>query len=109
MYKYDLHVHSSDSDGKYSKVDLLEKARENNIEVIAFCDHNSCENMNPRIIKQEYLEKYGMNSETLIIPAIEISAGSDPYRGIHILGYGIKDIGLIKSKIHEIDRQNEEM
>lgn len=36
MYKYDLHVHSSDSDGKYSKVDLLEKARENNIEVIAF-------------------------------------------------------------------------
>lgn len=109
MYKYDLHVHSSDSDGKYSKVDLLEKARENNIEVIAFCDHNSCENMNPRIIKQEYLEKYGMNSETLIIPAIEISAGSDTYRGIHILGYGIKDIGLIKSKIHEIDRQNEEM
>lgn len=103
---YDLHVHSTNSDGKYSKIDLLEISRKNDIQVIAFCDHNDCSNLNSKKIYEEYKEKYGKESKTLIIPAIEISAKSEKYRGIHILGYGIRDIDKMQKKIDEINKKN---
>ena len=105
-YMYDLHVHSTDSDGKYSKVDLLEIAKLKNIKVIAFCDHNSYKNLDNRIIKREYEEKYHRKSDSLIIPSIEISAGSNKYRGIHILGYGLRNIKPIKEAIDSVNIQN---
>lgn len=41
--KYDLHIHSSCSDGKYSKLELLRYFNENNFEVVSFADHNYIE------------------------------------------------------------------
>lgn len=103
---YDLHVHSTDSDGKYSKVQLLELARLKKMSVIAFCDHNSYQNLDSNKIKAEYEKRYHEKSDILIIPAIEISASSDKYRGIHILGYGITNIKPIKDCIDRINEQN---
>lgn len=106
MIKYDLHVHSTNSDGKYSKVELLKMAQKNNIEAIAFCDHNDCSNINSIEIQRQYEEKFKEKNNILIIPAIEISCKSDNIRGIHILGYGIKKIEIIEKAIEDINNKN---
>ena len=38
--KYDLHIHTSCSDGKYSKLDLLKYLNGLNYEYVSFADHN---------------------------------------------------------------------
>ncbi|MDO5557030.1 MAG: PHP domain-containing protein [Clostridia bacterium] len=106
IIKYDLHVHSSDSDGKYNKIEILEKAEEKKIELIAFCDHNTLGKYSVEEIKRIYYEKNKKECNTIIIPSIEISAGSNKYKGIHILGYGIKDFKLINRCLEDIDYRN---
>lgn len=39
--KYDLHIHSTVSDGKLNKEEIISLAKEKKLEVISFCDHNS--------------------------------------------------------------------
>lgn len=36
----DLHIHSSNSDGKYSVKEILQMAEAKQISAISFCDHN---------------------------------------------------------------------
>ncbi len=36
----DLHIHTSNSDGKYNVKQILEMAEEKHINTISFCDHN---------------------------------------------------------------------
>lgn len=105
MY-YDLHVHTNESDGKYSKLEILKYASKKGIRVIAFCDHNICKNINSNKITVEYENEYNEKLNAVIIPAIEIDADNATYRRIHILGYGLRKPELIRKKLFEIQMSN---
>lgn len=99
MNKIDLHIHSHVSDdGQYDLQTLLDKAYQNNIEIIAIADHNST---------KAYLEEVNSH-EIKIIPAIEMDCtflGKD----FHLLGYGIDPQAKIFEKIeNDILKQEKE-
>ena len=80
MIRYDLHVHSTASDGDLSPSQVMEKAAGQGISVIALTDHDTtsgCEEA------AETAKKYGMR----FIPGIEITAKE--YDKLHILGLGV--------------------
>lgn len=80
--KYDLHMHTSFSDGEYSPKELIEKAYAEKIEVISITDHDTI-----KAYQQLEIDK----SECLkIIPGIEISTRDAHFEeeyALHILGY----------------------
>ena len=106
MQKYDLHIHSNESDGKYSKTDLIYLAEIKNIQLISFCDHNSCKNFDINTLQNEYLKKYGKNFSTKILVGTEISASSKICNGVHILGYGMNNIKLLQGEFEKINLKN---
>ena len=74
----DLHIHSYESDGKLSPVEIVKQAKERNLKYIAISDHNSIDAyLNTNIL-----------SEEIVIPAVEFDCF---YKGtlLHVLGYGI--------------------
>lgn len=103
---YDLHVHTNESDGKYSKLQLLNFMDKQKIKVVAFCDHNICNNNDIKVIKRQYVEKYGNKLNIKIIPSIELDADNEVYRRIHILGYGLKNNSIIAKKLMDYQKEN---
>ena len=80
MRKYDLHIHSSFSDGEYSLEQIIDKLKENNIDIFSITDHDNADS----IIAMEQLDTKGL----MYIPGIEFSADKGIFK-MHILGYGI--------------------
>ena len=87
--KYDLHVHTTCSDGKYSKLDLLKYFNDNAFQYIAFADHNYIELKSDIEINSQYFNKYDEEQLVSMISAIEFDVLEN--RFLHILGYDIKD------------------
>ena len=87
----DLHLHSTASDGRFSPAELVRKAAEKDLSVIALSDHDSVDGIIPAI---EAVKAY---PELQIIPAVEISTDV-PQGEVHILGYFI-DYSLHELKI----------
>ena len=87
--KYDLHVHSTLSDGELTPKELLDICHNENISVISITDHNN-------IMGAKQAIKYNIYSDITIIPGIEFAAKSSSDINLHILGYNInlKDIEL---------------
>ena len=78
----DLHLHSTASDGRLTPQELVQKAVELKLEVIAVTDHDSIEGVPPAL---EEAKKY---PQLTVIPGVEIN--TDVPRGeVHILGYFI--------------------
>jgi predicted metal-dependent phosphoesterase TrpH len=79
--KADLHIHSNFSDGKYSPLELLQKAKEAGFSAISITDHD---NINAIEAAMKHSDEYGIE----IIPGIEFSTD---YNGkeVHILAYFI--------------------
>jgi 3',5'-nucleoside bisphosphate phosphatase len=78
--KFDLHLHTTESDGRLKPADMVRLARERGLDVIAVTDHDSVggideaisESMNPRAIT--------------VVPGVEIN--TDLASGeLHVLGY----------------------
>ncbi len=82
----DLHIHSNESDGKMSPLEIVEQAKNKNKKYIAIADHNNID---------AYLST-NILAEDFVIPAVEFDCF---HKGIiiHILGYGI-DIDNIELK-----------
>ena len=79
--KYDLHTHTTASDGSLSPSDLIKKAKEEAIELIAITDHDTVGGV------REALEA-GKSLGVKVIPGVEISIGLA--RGtMHLCGYMI--------------------
>lgn len=74
----DLHIHSYESDGTLSPVDIVKQAKERGLKYIAIADHNTV---------NAYLTT-NILAEKIVIPAVEFDC---VYKGVmlHILGYGI--------------------
>lgn len=78
--RIDLHVHTNLSDGELSPKEVIDKAVQNQVSVIAIADHDTLE------AYTEELYQYARSKNIKIICAVEISTKIEKL-GIHILGY----------------------
>lgn len=87
--KADLHIHSNFSDGKYSPLEILQKAKEKGFSAISITDHD---NINGIEIAIQSSKQFGIE----IIPGIEFSTDFNG-KEVHILAYFIdyKNLSLI--------------
>ena len=79
----DLHVHTSASDGQYSPAQIIQKAVEKNIKVIAITDHDTTAGL-------EEAKNEGKKSDIIVVPGIELNI-SFPTGEFHLLGLGLKE------------------
>ena len=76
----DLHIHSNCSDGVLSPKEIIDRAVNNGVKVIAIADHDTISAYNKDLFR--YAEDKGI----MLIKAVEISTRYKG-RGIHVLGY----------------------
>ncbi len=81
MAGFDMHIHSTASDGQWGAEQIIDYAREIGLDGIALTDHDT-------VAALEAGQKYALSHRFPFIPGIEISAewGS---RDVHILGYWV--------------------
>ena len=79
----DLHVHTTASDGQYSPSQIISKAAEKNIKVIAITDHDTTAGLNEA---REAGKKLGLT----VVGGIEINI-TFPTGEFHLLGLGLKE------------------
>lgn len=89
----DLHVHTNNSDGEHTPDEVIEKARNNNVGIIAITDHDNIDGLSS-ICYDKYLD-------IIIIPGVEITVKRDKGR-MHILGL---DIDYHSSQLIDFLRQ----
>ncbi len=82
MSKIDLHIHSTASDGKLSPADIVYKAVERGLTVIALADHDTVDGIAPALATAKAFP------QLKVIPCVEISTDV-PEGEIHVLGYFI--------------------
>ena len=104
---YDFHVHTRCSDGKYSKIELLNYFNRKNYDVVAFADHNYVELLSNDTIDEEYFANYGTRQRVEMIDAVEFDV--DENSMLHILGYDIRDKVLIKEKLDLVKKINSDI
>ncbi len=77
--KADLHMHTTESDGRLTREQLFKHAKKRGVDMIAITDHDTCKHVDDNY---RLANKYGVN----YIPGIELST---IYKGknVHILGY----------------------
>ena len=76
---FDFHVHTSASDGSFSPVELISKAKEEGLITIAIADHDTVGGVAEAIKTGEV---FGVN----VIPGVEISIDFSPGT-MHLCGY----------------------
>ncbi len=81
MSLFDLHIHSTCSDGALTPTELIALAEKSRIQTISLTDHDTIEGL-PEAFSQAKKNKID------IISGIELSASINS-RSIHILGYGL--------------------
>ena len=77
--KVDLHTHTSHSDGFYSPIELIKKAKQAGIDVISITDHDNVAGI---LEATEYGKEIGID----VIPGVEISSDIED-KEVHILAY----------------------
>ena len=83
MMKIDLHSHTTSSDGRFSPVELIDRAREFEIDVLAITDHDTIDGLKPA---RDYITQ--QNYPITLINGIEISTVWEN-KDIHIVGLNI--------------------
>lgn len=105
--KYDLHVHTTMSDGKEEKIILLKRANELGFSFMSFTDHNVIDNMSISDINALYESLYEEKQRVSLIEGIEFDVFD--FAKMHILGYGIQDKEMIQRKLHDVAVKNDEI
>lgn len=82
MSRFDLHVHTTASDGRFTPAQIVAKARELGLSIIAITDHDSVGGVRPA------LEAASAVAGLQVIPGVEINTDV-PDGEAHILGYFI--------------------
>lgn len=78
--RIDLHIHTNLSDGELSPKEIIDKAVQNQVSIIAIADHDTVE------AYTEELYQYAKSQNVQLIRAVEISTKIEK-SGIHVLGY----------------------
>jgi 3',5'-nucleoside bisphosphate phosphatase len=96
--RFDLQSHSTHSDGALPAAEVVQRAADAGVELLALSDHDTVSGVSEAIAAGE---RYGVR----IVPAVEISAvdeGSAVPRELHILGYNVDHTGaLLTEKLGE--------
>ncbi len=79
--KVDLHSHTQESDGSLSVEELINRAIEHDVGLLAITDHDT-------VAAHAYVDKYIQGQPIKVIPAVEISAAAENHE-LHIVGLGI--------------------
>jgi len=80
MSEIDLHLHSTASDGRFSPADIVRKAAERGLTVIALADHDTVAGIVPALTAAKAFPRLK------VIPCVEISTDV-PDGEVHVLGY----------------------
>lgn len=98
--QFDLHLHTTASDGKFSPGELVKMAAEKGMKTIAITDHDT---MNGVSEAQQAGKKFGVT----VISGIELST-KHKGKTIDILGYGIKETSELSEALKKMrdHRQN---
>lgn len=94
MIAIDLHIHSVYSDGTDGIEQIMQKAKEKKLDLIAISDHNTLANLDDlKVFSKKYNQK--------VLAGIEVST---MYQGkeIHILGYFPVDDDFQTEKFHDL-------
>jgi predicted metal-dependent phosphoesterase TrpH len=92
--RFDLQSHSTNSDGVLSAADVVARAAEAGVELLALSDHDTIAGVAEAVAAGE---EHGVK----IVPAVEISAvdaGASQPRELHILGYDIDYTGAVMTR-----------
>lgn len=96
---YDLHVHTSASDGALNPTELVDLAIKLGIQGIAITDHDTVDGLEPAIL---YKKIKGLNID--ILPGIEMNTEAGEQE-VHILGYYIDNYNSrLTKRLGEIKR-----
>jgi predicted metal-dependent phosphoesterase TrpH len=82
MIAFDLQSHSLFSDGALPPAEVVQRAAEAGVELLALTDHDTVDGVD------EALEAAGP-AGIRVVPATELSSVDGDYQDLHILGYGI--------------------
>lgn len=82
MSQVDLHIHTTASDGKHTPYEIVRKAAELGMKVIAICDHDTVNGIAEALAAAQAFP--GLS----VIPGVEISTDV-PHGEVHVLGYFI--------------------
>lgn len=85
---YDLHIHTTCSDGKYTRLELLKIMNDKNFDWASFVDHNYFIN-DSKNLNIKYHLKYFEKQMVNLITAVELDVKE--YPRLHIIGYDIKN------------------
>jgi len=87
--RFDLQSHSTHSDGELAAEEVVRRAAEAGVELLALSDHDTVSGVSEALAA-------GARAGIRVIPAVEISSvddGAAERRELHILGYGIDHEG----------------
>jgi predicted metal-dependent phosphoesterase TrpH len=88
---FDLQSHSTYSDGQLEPREVVHRAAEAGVKLLALSDHDSVEGV------QEAIDA-AADAGIGLVTAVELSAVEDSYEDYHVLGYGVdhRDPGLLQ-------------
>ncbi len=81
----DLHTHSTASDGQYSPAELVKRAKDRGIQLLALTDHDTVDGLSEAV-------QMGQAIGLRVLDGVELGAAE--YNHLHILGYGFDSAGL---------------
>ena len=92
----DLHIHSNLSDGELSSKEIIDRAVDNGVSVIAIADHDTTLAYNGELFN------YAKDKKVRLITAVEISTKYNGI-GIHVLGYNFNiNNDQLKEKLYTL-------
>ena len=97
--KFDLHIHTTASDGTDSPEAVVALAAEKGFSVVAITDHDTMRGV-PEALAA------GQRLGVRVIPGVEISAGGQAE--VHVLGYGIRDARRLEDVLARMQAMREE-
>ena len=93
-HRPDLHVHTCLSDGQFSPAQVMNRAAENHVDLIAVTDHDTLQGL---VSAREAAMEKGI----ILLGGVELSAGGA--WEVHILGYGIReDMGRLNALLQQM-------
>lgn len=103
---YDLHIHTTCSDGKYSRLELLKKMNDRNFCYACFTDHNYfAEDIDHLNI--QYYQQFLTKQNIYLINGVELDVKE--YPRLHILGYDIREPKKIEDILIRKAQENSEI
>lgn len=99
MEKYDLHIHSTFSDGELSPTEIAQKAAKNGLSAFSLTDHDTIGGIGEA---REAADKLGLQ----FVPGIELSA-FDEFE-VHVLGYNFTETPAFAAELERIQSLRKE-